>query len=40
MTNFVKMIEGKLDPMIAFGTGKLKVDGDLGKAAEFAKLLQ
>ena len=40
MTNFVKMNEGKLDPMVAFGTGKLKVEGDLGKAAEFARLLK
>ncbi|MBQ9512971.1 MAG: SCP2 sterol-binding domain-containing protein [Lachnospiraceae bacterium] len=40
MTDFKKMMDGKLDPMIAFGTGKLKVDGDLGKAAEFAKLIK
>ena len=39
MTNFTKMLDGKLDPMVAFTTGKLKVDGDLGKAVEFSKLI-
>ena len=38
--NFLKLIDGKLDPMIAYTTGKLKVDGDLGKALEFSKLLK
>ena len=28
-TNFTKLINGKLDPVIAFTTGKLKVDGDI-----------
>ncbi len=28
----VKMMSGKLDPMLAFTTGKIKVEGDLGKA--------
>ena len=40
MTDFTKMINGKLKPMTAFATGKLKVDGDLGKAAEFGNLLK
>ena len=35
-----KLIDGKLDPIIAFTTGKLKVDGDAGKALEFSKLLK
>lgn len=39
-TNFNKLIEGKLDPVVAFTMGKLKVDGDLGKAMEFAGLLK
>ncbi|MCR5654441.1 MAG: SCP2 sterol-binding domain-containing protein [Lachnospiraceae bacterium] len=39
-TNFNKLIDGKLDPVLAFTTGKLKVDGDAGKALEFAKLLK
>lgn len=40
MTNFNKLIDGKLDPVLAFTTGKLKVDGDAGKALEFAKLVK
>lgn len=38
--NFVKLMEGKLDPVAAFTTGKLKVDGDLGKALEFSKVIK
>lgn len=38
--NFNKLIDGKLDPVVAFTLGKLKVDGDLGKALEFSKLLR
>ena len=38
--NFAKLISGKLDPVMAFTTGKLKVDGDVGKALEFSKLLK
>ncbi len=38
--NFNKLIDGKLDPVVAFTLGKLKVEGDLGKALEFAKLLR
>ncbi|WP_026507495.1 SCP2 sterol-binding domain-containing protein [Butyrivibrio sp. MC2013] len=37
--DFNKLITGKLDPVAAFTIGKLKVDGDLGKALEFSKLL-
>ncbi len=40
MTNFNKLIDGKLDPIFAFTTGKLKVDGDAGKALEFAKMIK
>ena len=40
MTNFNKLIDGKLDPILAFTTGKLKVEGDAGKALEFANLLK
>lgn len=39
-TNFVKLMDGKLDPVIAYTTGKLKVEGDLGKALEFSKLIK
>ncbi len=40
MTNFNKLIDGKLDPIFAFTTGKLKLDGDAGKALEFSKLIK
>ncbi len=40
MDDFNKLIAGKLDPVLAFTTGKLKVDGDVGKALEFSKLLK
>ncbi len=40
MTNFNKLIDGKLDPIFAFTTGKLKVEGDAGKALEFANLVR
>ena len=40
MTDFNKMLDGKLDPVLAFTTKKLKVDGDVGKALEFSKLLK
>lgn len=38
--NFNKLIDGKLDPIAAFTLGKLKVEGDIGKALEFANLLK
>ena len=40
MDNFVKLINGKLDAVAAFTLGKLKVDGDIGKALEFSKLIK
>ena len=40
LSNFNKLIDGKLDPVLAFTTGKLIVDGDVGKALEFSKLLK
>lgn len=40
MENFNKLIDGKLDPVLAFTLGKLKVDGDTGKALEFSKLIR
>ena len=40
MDNFNKLIDGKLDPVMAFPLGKLKVGGDIGKALEFAKLVK
>ena len=38
--DFSKLIAGQLDPIAAFTMGKLKVDGDIGKALEFSKLLK
>lgn len=38
--DFNKLISGKLDPVAAFSAGKLKVDGDIGKAVEFSNLLK
>lgn len=38
--DFDKLISGKLDPVAAFTVGKLKVDGDIGKALEFSNLLK
>ena len=40
LADFNKLIDGKLDPILAFTTGKLKVEGDAGKALEFSKLLK
>ena len=37
--NFVKFMEVKLGTVKAYTLGKLKVNGDLGKALEFSKLL-
>ena len=37
--NFLKFIDGKLNPVAAYTLGKLKVNGDLGKALEFSKLI-
>ena len=38
--DFLKLMEGKMDPVLAFTLGKLKVDGDVGKALEFSKLVK
>ena len=40
MDNFNKLLDGKLDPVFAFTTGKLKVAGDVGKAIEFSKIVK
>ncbi len=39
-TNFIKLINGKLDPVIAFTTGKLKVEGDVNAALEMIKFIK
>ena len=35
-----KIATGKLDPVMAFTFGKLKAQGDLGKALELKKLIR
>lgn len=37
---FAKLMNNKLDPVVAFTTGQLKVEGDVGKALELAKLFK
>lgn len=37
--NFIKLAGGKLDPVLAFTTGKLKVEGSIDKALEFKKIV-
>lgn len=39
-TNLIKLINGKLDPVAAFTTGKLKVEGDAGAALELIKFIK
>lgn len=40
MDNFNKLLDGKLDAVKAFLTGKLHVDGSVDKALEFSNLLK
>ncbi len=37
--NLAKLINGKLNPMLAFTMGKLKVEGSMGIAMKLAQLL-
>ena len=37
--NFLKLADGKLDAVVAFTLGKLKIEGSLEKALEFKKIL-
>ena len=37
---FLKIVPGKLDPVLAFTLGKLKIEGDLGKALEIQRLIK
>lgn len=37
--NLRKLIDGRLNPMMAFTMGKLKVDGSMGVALKLAQLL-
>ena len=38
LENFGKLMERKLDPMTAFMTGKIKIEGDMGVAMKLGKL--
>lgn len=40
MNDLLKLLDGKLDAVAAFTLGKLKVEGDIGKALEFADLIK
>ncbi len=37
--NFIKIANGELDPVKAFFTGKLKIDGSVDKALEFKNIV-
>lgn len=38
--DFLKLINGKLDPIFAFTVGKLKIEGDISKALEIQRLIK
>ncbi|MDQ0314334.1 SCP2 sterol-binding domain-containing protein [Amorphus orientalis] len=38
--NLMKLVEGRLSPMIAFSTGRLKVEGSQGVALKLAALFE
>ena len=38
--DFIKMINGKLNSVLAFTTGKLKIEGSIEKAKELSELLK
>lgn len=40
MTNFDKIVSGKLDPSVAYATGKLKIEGNIDKVLLLAELLK
>ncbi len=40
LKDFNKLIDGKMNAVLAYTTGKLKIDGDVGKALEFSKLIK
>lgn len=40
MNDLIKLLEGRLDAVAAFTLGKLRVDGDIGKALEFSELIK
>ncbi len=38
--NFLKLINGSLNSVLAYTTGKLKIEGDIGKALEVQKIIE
>ncbi|MGC9420698.1 MAG: SCP2 sterol-binding domain-containing protein [Rhodovulum sp.] len=38
LDTFRSMMEGELNPTAAFMTGKLKIEGDMGKAMQLAQI--
>lgn len=38
--NFLKLADGSLDAVLAFTTGKLKIEGSIDKALEFKKIVE
>lgn len=38
--NFIKMINGKLNSVLAFTMGKLKIEGDINKAKELSSIFK
>ena len=38
--DFNKMLDGKMNAVLAYTMGKLKIDGDLGTALEFSHLIK
>ncbi|QQP88301.1 SCP2 sterol-binding domain-containing protein [Skermanella sp. TT6] len=40
LENFDRMLDGDLNPTLAFATGKLKVQGSMGSALKLASLLE
>lgn len=40
MTNFDKILTGKLNPQVAFAEGKLKIEGNVDKVMTLAELLK
>ncbi|MBS7224259.1 MAG: SCP2 sterol-binding domain-containing protein [Clostridiaceae bacterium] len=40
MTNFDKILTGKLNPQVAFAEGKLKIEGNVDKVLLLAELLK
>lgn len=38
--DFLKIADGSLDAVMAFGLGKLKVEGSIDKALEFSKIVK